>query len=292
MKVLLIKVLARLLSLPPLSLNRALGAVLGWVFWITRSRARRVTEKNLAMCFPLLKAEQHKQLAYNSLIHTGKQLIECPWIWHRAQNVTRAHIIEIIGEQLVDEALSSESGLIMVTPHMGNWELCTLVLSAKTDFTYFYKSPRHKALEPVLIKWRTHLGGSPASLTPGGIRNALRKLKNGGTLGILPDQEPDRDSGVFVPFFDEPALTMTLLSRLALKSGANVIYMVAERLLGGTGWRIHYLKADPDTHSSDIITSATAVNKDVARCIAISPEQYLWDYKRFNRLEDGTRRIY
>lgn len=266
--------------------------MLGRSFWAVRSRARSVTEHNLMLCYPHLSKQQHKQLAYASLIHTGKQLTECAWIWNRAPNVTLACITEVIGRSILDDALHSEKGLIVVSPHMGNWELCNLVLSAKSDFTYFYRSPRNKALEPLLLKWRAHLGGSPATLDSSGIREALRVLKKGGTLGILPDQEPDLDGGIFVPFFNEPALTMTLLSRIAVKSGANIIYIVAERLCDRAGWRIHILKADQDTCNNDIVTSATAVNKDVARCISIDPEQYLWDYKRFNTKADGSRRAY
>jgi len=288
----LIALASRLLSLLPLSLNRATGATFARLAWVTKSRARRITEVNLQLCFPEMDFAARQTLAYQSLLHTGRQLTECAWIWNRPTSTTGRLIREIRGESLLTDALASSRGLIVVTPHLGNWELCTLSMSRVTPLTYFYRSPRSRALGPLLLKWRAHLGGQPAALDASGIRTGMRILKNGGTVGILPDQEPDRDNGVFAPFFRQPALTMTLLSRLAARSQALVIYTVAERLPGGQGWRVHYLPADPATYHEDPVESASAINRDVERCIAISPAQYTWDYKRFSIQADGTRRRY
>lgn len=288
----LISLIAYMLSLLPLSLNRAVGTFAAQLAWVSKSRIRRITEVNLQLCFPDKNDSERRLLAQQSLLHTGKLATECAWIWHRPTQTTEQYIREIRGEHLLREALAAPSGLIMVSPHIGNWELCTLVVSRFTKFTYFYRSPRNLSLGPLLLKWRAHLGGHPASLDASGIRKGLRILKNGGAVGILPDQEPDRDNGVFAPFFKQPALTMTLLSRLAARSKANVIYTVAERLPGAQGWRIHYLAADPAIYNDDPVESASAVNRDVERCIAICPEQYAWNYKRFSSMDDGSRRRY
>lgn len=288
----LISLIARLLSLLPLSTNRAVGAWVAQIAWISGSRIRQITETNLLLCFPDLSEAQRQKMAHKSLLHTGKLATECAWVWNRPTEVTHQRVDDIQGEHLLHDALASPRGLIMVSPHMGNWEICTMAVSRATSFTYFYRSPRNRSLDPLLRQWRAHLGGQAASLDASGIRKGLRMLKNGGTVGILPDQEPDRDNGVFAPFFGEPALTMTLLSRLATRSNAQVIFTIAERLPGAQGWRIHYLPADPEIYNDDPVVSASAVNRDVERCIAICPEQYVWNYKRFDSMIDGTRRRY
>ena len=288
----LISLIARTLSLLPLSFNQTIGAAIGWLAWVTNSRARLVTEFNLQHCFPNMQDTERQALGLASLQHTGKQLTECAWIWHRQPRNTLTLVGEVRGEQLLQDALDSERGIIIVSPHIGNWELCSLVLSQQTPFTYFYRSPRNKSLEPLMLKWRLHVGGSPATLDSGGIRKGLRLINQGGVVGILPDQEPDRDNGVFAPFFDQPALTMTLLPRLAARSRAHVIMMVVERLPKARGWRIHYLPTDPAIADPDLSVATSALNKDVERCIAICPEQFLWNYKRFNVLPDGSRRRY
>jgi len=288
----LINLLARILSWLPLGANRAVGALLGRVAWLLNSSPRRITDINLQICFPDMTTKERKALAKKSLIETGKQLTECAWIWHRPTQETHLKIREIVGKDLLDAAQTSNKGVIIVSPHIGNWELCSLPLSANSRFTYFYRSPRTPGMDRLLIKWRAHLGGHPAGLDASGIRDALRLLKKGGTLGILPDQEPDPDHGLFAPFFKQPALTMTLLPRLAHRSGAHVLLCIAERLSGSRGWRLHFLPADTTLASADLALATAAMNKDVERCIEICPAQYLWDYKRFNTREDGSRRSY
>lgn len=273
-------------------MNQALGSAIASVAWLTHSRARRITQFNLQHCFPDMDSDERTTMAYESLKHTGRQFAECAWIWHRPVEQIRPLIREICGEHLLRDAVASSRGVIVVSPHIGNWELCALPLSSHDVFTFFYRSPRNPDMQPKILKWRAHLGGEPALLDAGGIRTGMRILKRGGLLGILPDQEPDKDSGVFAPFFNKPALTMTLLSRLATRSNAQLIFMVTERLPRAQGWRLHYLPASEEITSDDPVSAALAVNQGVERCIALCPTQYLWDYKRFNTKPDGTRRRY
>ena len=288
----LISLIAYVLSRLPLSINQAVGSALGRLAWFFNSRARRITEFNLQHCFTDKTNAERDALTLASLRQTGTQFTECAWIWHRPPETSRQLIREVRGEQLFQDAMASSRGTIIVSPHVGNWELCSIPLSDDAVFTYFYRSPRNKHLVPLLLKWRAHVGGQPALLDSSGIREGLRILKKGGVIGMLPDQEPDPDNGIFVPFFGQPALTMTLLPRLAARSKAHVIFMNVERLPEARGWRVHYLQADPAITNPDLVVAASALNRDVERCVTIRTEQYLWDYKRFDTLPDGSRRRY
>ncbi|MGQ7845505.1 lysophospholipid acyltransferase family protein [Granulosicoccus sp. 3-233] len=292
MSVQLTRLLARILSWLPLRMNQTIGATLGLCVWALNGKLRRITDVNLDMCYPDMNEAQRRRLSRLSLMETGKQLTECAWIWHRPIAQTEQLIIDINGEELMLEARKSGKGCLFVSPHLGNWEVCSAPLSSDEPFTYFYRSPRNSRLDSELIRWRAHLRGHPASLDAGGIRRGFKILKSGGNVGILPDQEPDQANGVFAPFFGKPALTMTLLSGLARRSGATVLYCVAERLPRGKGWRLHILPADEAVSSSDAEQAATALNSGVERCIALCPEQYLWSYKRFNTTHDGSPRPY
>jgi len=292
MTIQIIGALAKAISWLPLSINRALGAWIGQVAWSLNSRARRITEINLQLCFPDLSEEERLTLARKSVLETGRQLTESAWIFHRPIEQTLARIHPGQGQDLMTEARASAKGLIMISPHMGNWELPTLPLSQGAPFTYFYRNPRKSGMGGLLLKWRSHLGGQPATLEAAGIRRGMKVLKQGGTLGILPDQEPDRNNGVYAPMFGEPALTMTLLAKLAHKNNAHLLFCVAERLPGADGWAMHYLPADDRMASTDLVEATAALNEGVERCIALCPAQYLWDYKRFSTQEDGTRRSY
>jgi len=284
--------ISKALSWLPLRANQLVGASIGYISWLCHSTQRRITETNLTICYPGMPLDEVRLLARRSLVETGKQLTESAWIWHRPTDQTLGKHIEIRGQDLLEEAIRSGKGVVMISPHLGNWELCILLLSQQHPFTYFYRSPRQKGMGELLVKWRAHLGGKPASLDAAGIRQGLQVLKKGEILGFLPDQEPDRDNGIFAPFFNEPALTMTLLSKIARKKDYPILFCLAERLPKAQGWTLHILPGDRKIASDNLPDATTALNAGVEDCIGLCPAQYLWDYKRFNTLTDGTNRSY
>ena len=286
------RLLTRALGALPLGVVRALGTLVGRAAGLANGRSRRAAEINVALCFPRLDAPAREALVRAALVEEGRALAELGWCWHRSRAELEARVREVVGAERLDEALRDPRGTILVTPHFGMWELSALVPSGIRTLGYFYRPPRRLELEPLLVAGRANLGGEPMRLDPSGIREAMRRLKAGGAVGILPDQEPDRAGGTFAPFFGEPALTMTLLPRLAARSGARVLFVCVERLPGSEGWRYHCLDPVGDVAAADPVAAATAVNRSVEACVAIAPAQYLWSYRRFRELPEGGRRAY
>lgn len=292
MRLRLVRAAMAAVAMLPLPVNHAIGALFGEIAWLSRSRLRRISEINLELCLPDHPPGERRQLARSGLRETGKALTESAWLWHHPRDVVKQHIVEVRGAELLDAALARGRGLLVATPHIGSWELCNLPLSDRADITYLYRSPRNDVIEPALIEWRRNLGGEPARLDASGIRHVLGELKAGRTVGILPDQEPDTASGVFAPFFGVPALTMTLLARLAGRGKTTVLFLVTERLPRGRGWRVHFVEPEPGIADADKLVAATALNRTAERCIALCPGQYNWSYRRFRMQPDGTRRSY
>ena len=108
-------------------------------------------------------------------------------------------------------------------------------------------------------------------------------------VGILPDQIPPAEGGRFVPFFGEPALTMTLPSKLIQKTKAKVFCGFAQRLPNARGYKIIVEEAISDIYSEDLDESIIALNRTIEKTIMKSVEQYSWEYKRFRRRPDGSR---
>jgi len=80
---------------------------------------------------------------------------------------------------------------------------------------------------------------------------------------------------------------MVLAARLAGKSQAPVLFTWCERLSWGRGYCLHVLPASEAIASKDLVVSAEAMNADIARYVALCPEQYIWNYKRWKRQADG-----
>ncbi len=281
----------------PLSVNRLLGATIGRIAWLANGSLRRITLINLSLCFPNLSDAERYALGRASLLNTGRALTESAWVWLRdpAYLAKRTRIIE--GQQLFHDALADDKGLIVATPHLGNWEACNIVIAQNQPMTYLYRAPRAAWLEPLIIRWRANFNAHPARLDAGGLREVLQQLKKGQIVGVLPDQEPDPQGGVFTPLFGVPANSMTLLQKLGIRGNARVLFCICERDSGQwlkrkPGWNISFIEPEPDLLNSDPLVAAHAMNKTIERCIQQNPKQYLWSYKRFSLLEAGGRRNY
>ena len=278
----------------PLPLAHVIGAGLGWLLWrIPGHSVRVIAERNLALCFPKwLRSERDGLLRWN-LQETGKLLFELGslWLWpgERVLNLVRD---PVAGEEMLAEAVHQKTGAILLTPHLGSWEMAGLYYSSRYPLTILYR-PSRLGLDDLSRQGRGRLGGKVVATDPGGIRALLAALRDGEVLGILPDQDPGPEGGVFAPFFGIPASTMTLASRLALRTKAPVFLTWAERLPRGRGFRLHLRILPEVTAAQSLEQSVAALNQGVEAAVDALPAQYLWAYKRFKtRPPDAPTLLY
>lgn len=285
----LLKSLLGLSSLLPLRVVHAFGVCIGKIAWRSKTLSSRITRKNLALCFPELSAAELDRLTEQSLIETAKTACELGKIWVRPTTEALATIVSVKGEALLDDALRAQQGVIVLAPHLGNWELCGLFLDGKAQSTYLYKPPKLAAFEKTMIKYRSRLGAKLAPTTPKGVAMLMKALGRGEIVGILPDQEPNLEGGVFAPFFGIDALTMTLVAKLVQRSNARVLSIFAKRLSKGEGFEVVIADARPEIGSNNLEAAATALNGTVEDCVRQASSQYQWEYRRFKRQADGSK---
>lgn len=276
------------LALLPLSWAQGLGR------WLARriinrpdSELHRITQINLQLCYPQLGETARRQLLESSLAHTAMALCEMGMAWLWRPRRTLAKVIAVNNESVIEQALAAERGCILIAPHLGNWEVLNLYLSARYPFTALYKPPKIKRLDQLIRRMRARLGTRMAAANRAGVRLLLQALRRGEMVGILPDQAPDT-GGQFAPFFGVPAYSMTLLPQLVKQTGARVVCGFAERLPGGEGFVIHFRPADPDIYADDRAEALAAMNRSIEHCVQQIPAQYQWEYKRFQDQPDGS----
>lgn len=275
----------------PLRAWQTLGAMLGWLFWIAHTRKRRIVQANLAQVRPRMEEYLREQLARACLIETGKSLLEVFGIWGRVQR-TLASVSQVRGDELFDAALASGKGLILCAPHLGSWEVANYWIGARTQFATFYTQPRYAQAEVLLRRLRGSGASIQFPIDDSGVRHVFRHLGSGGVVSIMPDHVP-RSGGVIAPFFGTPALTMSLLPRLAARTGANVLMLFVERLPKAQGFVIHFRQPPDALRDPDLTTACTALNTAVADCVETAFTQYQWNYKRFKpRPGSGLADIY
>lgn len=288
-KVLLIRCLLWVCSRLSLRAAQALGGLIGRCSWRLKTVSCRTTCTNLRLCFPEMSQQERDSLARQSLIDTAKTACELGRIWERPIPKVVELIAKVSGAEILDEAVAQGKGVIIVAPHLGSWELTGVYLDTRHTCTYLYKPPKLEAFGEALIRYRSRQGAQLAPTSPKGVAMLLKALARGEMVGILPDQEPGLESGVFAPFFGIPALTMTLVAKLAQRTDAEVISMFARRLPDATGFEIVIDKARSGIKDADPELAATALNATVEDCVRQALSQYQWEYRRFKQQPDQIK---
>lgn len=264
-----------------------LATALGVVISRLPVGTRGVTETNLARAMPELSDDDRTSLVRSSLIETMKAGLELGHMWYGSLTQVTERIHQVHGYELVEEAKQSGKGIIYAAPHLGSWELLGIYLSTLGPMTTLYKPAKIAGLNELIANSRAKGGAKLVPTNRQGVVKLTKALKQGESTGILPDQQPKRDGGVFADFFGMPAFTMTLLPKLASRTGAIVLLAYAERLPGGKGFTVYFKKADPDVYSDDAEVAAAGLNRSVEACVRHIPAQYQWEYKRFRKRPDS-----
>lgn len=288
MRLFLIKTVLRALAIMPLPVIHGLGCLLGWALTLVPNRLRRHTRANIKRCFPELDKARQRRLVRNSLAETGKAMLETGALWFRPGLQALQLVRRIEGHELVQAALEKGRGVILATPHLGAWEAAGLYGSATFNMTCLYRPLRFPELEELVRSARNRLGADYVPATPGGIRSLCKTLAQGGTVAMLPDQEPQPGAGVFAAFFNTPAWTMTLPARLANRYSAPVIFAWCERLRRGQGYILRFSAAPDEICSRDLKAATRAMNQAIEELVRQCPSQYQWGYRRFRTRPDGN----
>lgn len=284
-----IKIVIALLSLLPLGLLRALGALIGQISWWIKSRGARTAQVNLALCFPTLSHRERRRMAARSMRHWGMTLCEIPRIW-RLGRAGLEYIVDVEGKEDIDAALAAGKGCIIVSPHLGNWELVGYWAGTLGPITTLYQPPRRFDVDDYLRDVRSKTGATLVPTTSRGVAQLIKALQRGELIGVLPDMEPELSGGAFAPFFGVPALTMTLVHSLVRRTDSPVFVGFAKRIRGG--FKIIFYRPDEEIAAEGAGGSVAALNRVIERLVTLAPEQYQWEYKRFKRRPPGEDRVY
>ena len=258
----------------------------------TDGREARVRRRNLELIRPDLDAAARERLVRDIVRTTARQAFETMRMWTRPAARNLADIAEVRGEALFDAALAEPRGLVVAAPHMGNWELLNQWLAMKTPLAILYRPPESAIGEAFLRRVRANAGGDVEQVRAeaAGVRTLLKRLQKGGVVGILPDQQPKAGEGEFAPFFGKPALTMTLLGRLAARSDARVLFAWCERLPDTSPPRfaLHVQAAPEAVGDADPAHAVAALNAGIEAIARRDFAQYQWTYKRYTLRPPGS----
>ncbi len=274
--------LFRCLAVCPLWLLHALGWLLGWLTFLASASYRAHWRANTR------QAGVGGWRRWASIGEAGKQVAELPRLWFG-----RPVPVRWDGAELIEQAQAQGQGLLLLTPHLGCFEVTARAYADRygvglggKPITVLYRPPRQAAWREVVEQARARPGLATAPTTLGGVKQLLQALRRCEAVGLLPDQVPPEGLGVWAPFFGRSAYTMTLSARLARVPGTQVLLAWGERLSWGRGYVVRlraWRDVVPGSLPGDDAQAAVLMNQAMEALVRECPQQYLWAYARYKQ---------
>jgi len=260
---------------------RVFGNATGWLFFAASKRYRVVALRNLRAAFPVQSDREIDALAREVFRHFSREALQ----FFRLLSLGKEKIdamVELVGKEHLDAALSKGKGCVVVTAHYGNFEL----LARKVVIQgYVANVIARDSDDPGITGITTRIresGGYRVFDKDQPVIGAFRSLRNNEILGILPDQ--NESGGVFVDFFGRPAATATGPAVLSLRSGAPIVPAFCARVGDDAYSATVYppIAFDPTGDEDKDVQELTALlTAAIEREVRRNPSQWLWLHDRW-----------
>lgn len=284
---------------------RAMLAALGAVRWERAARAgamlgalgyrpfgirRGVVERQIAAAFPDRPAEDVGRIARAAFEHLGRVSVETALLSRIGREEVLALVEGTDGWEAAEALLARGRGLILVTGHIGNWELGGAWLAARgVPLDAVVRRMGNPLFDAYLARTRARLGMSVVR-DRDAVRRTPRTLRSGGAVAFLADQAGLHIASTFVDFFGRPAKTPRGPAVFALRLGVPLVFGAAIRQPSGR-YRIAFEEipvADTGDRERDVDRAVAGYTRVLERWVRAVPEQYLWHHRRWKRQPDDT----
>ena len=268
----------------------AVGANLGMLGYRPLAIRREVVERQVRAAFPNLPPEEVQRIARASYANLGRTTTETALL----SLYDRERIIdmfeEVEGWSIIEERLARGKGLILVTGHLGNWELGGAYLAARgIPMQAVARYMENPLFDRYLTRTRERIGMRIVH-DDEAVRRVPRSLRDGNAIAFLVDQGAVGLASIWVPFFGRLAKTPRGPAVFALRLDAPVVFGAAIRQPSGR-FRLAFEPIDSsstgnlDADVERIVTDYTAT---LERWVRRAPEQYFWHHRRWKHQRPGT----
>jgi Kdo2-lipid IVA lauroyltransferase/acyltransferase len=284
-----IRAVVLLLSAFPFSVGSRTGAMLGVLAYRLGIRAR-VTEAQIAFAFPELSSIRVKAIARASYENLGRTSIETALMERRSGAQLRDLFDRVDGWEHLEAAQREGRGVLLVTGHLGNWELGGSFIAARgVPVDAIARHMSNRIFERYLTRVRQRFGVTVV-FDEHAVRQTPRSMRDNRVVGFLSDQGVLGLASVFVPFFSRLAKTPRGPAVFALRLNAPVVFVVALRQPSGK----YRLVVEPipvavtGDRERDTVALVTAYTARMEYWVRQFPEQYFWQHRRWKYQPDDA----
>ncbi|WP_457621497.1 lysophospholipid acyltransferase family protein [Persephonella sp.] len=262
------------------------GEDLGRLFYKLGYR-KRVIKINLDIAFPEKDDKWKDKIALESLKHLGRILAELPKLPDYLKSGEITDIFQIKeGKDLLEKY--KNSGFVLLTGHIGNWEMINIGLSY-----YGYKMSalayrqRNKKINELIEQIRTS-SGAQIIYHDQPMRKFIQAINSNRIISFLVDQNTLRHRGVFVKFFGKEASTVSFPAKISLKYKKPVLfcYCIFNQETKEYQFFVKKIKTE-DLTEKEINILVQRYTDEVENAVRQYPEQYMWTHKRWKTRPEG-----
>ncbi|MBI3932485.1 MAG: lysophospholipid acyltransferase family protein [Acidobacteria bacterium] len=269
-----------------LALGRSFGRLLGDL----DRRHVGIAVENLRHAFPEWDEGRLQRTARGVYAHFGRVLFDILWLERRSRPDVLG-LVDVVGREHVEAAMAAGRGAVLVTGHIGNWELHGVAHGCLFGRIGVVARPLdNPELDRRLCAFRV-AGGNGVIYKQKALAQVLRILRDGGGVAILIDQNVQEQDGIFVDYFGRPAATTTVAAALAVKTGCALLPCHTELRPDGR-YRLVYEPAVSWASSGDRQADVARLTQHLTRRIEDwvreTPEQWLWIHRRWKTRPAGT----
>jgi KDO2-lipid IV(A) lauroyltransferase len=274
---------------------RAFGAGIAAVLWMAIGRLRRVGLRNLEMAFPEKTPAERESILREVYRSLGWQIGEfCKMPHYTVEEASE--FIRYDGLEHYLAAKAKGNGVLVVTGHLGAWELSSYYHSLMGHPMSLVIRRLDNPLVDEFVNAIRCLHGNRVIHKDDFARGLLTAMHSGETVGILMDTNMTPPQGVFVPYFGIEACTASGLARVALKSGATVLpgFLLWEdsenRYVLRFGEQLELIRTGDNAHN--IVANTALFTAAIESYVRRYPEQWLWVHRRWKTRPEGEGKLY
>lgn len=248
-------------------MSRIVSPLAGW--------PKRIRD-NLDLTMPELSKAERAAMVRAVPNNVGRTVIE---IYSGKEFIDRATRLPLTGDgvAVLEHARDHKQPVILATGHFGNYDAVRAALIARGfPLGALYRRMNNPSFNEHYVKAIGLIGQPIFERGRHGMAQMLRHLKNGGMLGILPDQR--MGAGVKLSFFGQDALTALSAAELALKYDALLIPTYAIRQPDGLDFQIVVDAPIPKASPEEM---TQALNDNLERLVRRYPQQWFWIHRRW-----------
>ncbi len=266
------------------------GKLIAIAAYHLHGRLRRVGYRNLALALPELDPAERRVIVRRVFMNLGRLLGE----FSQFPKITRQNIsnlVEYDGLENYKRASERGRGVLMLTGHVGAWELCAFAQGVYGHPLSFLVRPLDNPLLDRMVSHYRELSGNRTIDKNRAVKPVLEILRRGQDVGLLIDVNTLPDQGVFCDFFGTPACSTTGLAVFALRADAPVVpgFLIWDERL-----RKHRLRFEPEIplirtgdFKEEVILNTARFTKVIEEYARRYPDQWLWVHKRWHTRPGG-----